>query len=68
MGLMMKSDYAIGGCAGIREDNDGTAPSWQNIGLWASLRYGPNMWVPCSFLPTIPGRFYFPRSLAEMGN
>jgi len=29
-----------------------------------TLRYGPDRWVPSSFMPTLPGRLFFLRELA----
>jgi glucosamine-6-phosphate deaminase len=37
---------------------------WQGMSLWVALRYGPDMWVPASFMPTLPGKLFFIRELA----
>jgi glucosamine-6-phosphate deaminase len=29
-----------------------------------TLRYGPDPWVPSSFMPTLPGRLFFLQGLA----
>jgi|AGTN01.2.fsa_nt_gi hypothetical protein len=57
-GLFLQCDYALGGCAG-----EG-ASLWQGTALWTTLRYGPSVWVPSSFMPTMPGRLYFTKNLA----
>ncbi len=59
-GLFLKADGIIGGC-------DGTLSRgmlWQGLSLWVTLRYGPSMWVPSSFMPTQPGRLFFVKELA----
>ena len=59
-GLFLKSDKIIGGCDGAY--NRGLM--WQGMSLWVTLRYGPDMWVPSSFMPTMPGKLFFIRDLA----
>ena len=59
-GLFLQSDRFIGGC-------DGTYPRdamWQGMSLWVALRYGPDPWIPASFVPTFPGRLFFIKELA----
>ena len=58
--LFLSSDRCIGGCDGIL----GRGMSWQAMSLWVALRYGPNMWVPSSWMPTLPGRLFFINELA----
>ena len=57
-GLFLQCDYAIGGCAGAG------GALWQGTALWTTLRYGPSVWVPSSFMPTLPGKLYFTKELA----
>ena len=59
-GLFLQSDWIIGGCDGAL----GRGMMWQGTSLWVTLRYGPDMWVPSSFMPTLPGRLFFLRELA----
>jgi glucosamine-6-phosphate deaminase len=59
-GLFLKADWAIGGCDGTM----GRGMLWQGLSLWATLRYGPDKWVPSSFMPTLPGRLFFLKELA----
>ena len=59
-GIFLQSDRCIGGC-------DGTlvrGMMWQGMSFWVSLRYGPDMWVPSSWMPTLPGRLFFLQDLA----
>jgi glucosamine-6-phosphate deaminase len=59
-GLFLRSDRIIGGC-------DGTLArgmQWQGMSLWMTLRYGPDMWVPSTFMPTLPGKLFYLKELA----
>lgn len=58
--LFLQSDYIIGGCDGAL----GRGMQWQGMSLWVTLRYGPDMWVPSSFMPTLPGKLFFLQELA----
>lgn len=59
-GLFLQSDKIIGGCDGAL----GRGMQWQGVSLWTTLRYGPDMWVPSSFMPTLPGKLFFLKELA----
>jgi glucosamine-6-phosphate deaminase len=59
-GLFLKSDKIIGGCDGALS----RGMQWQGMSLWMTLRYGPDMWVPSSFMPTLPGKLFFLSELA----
>lgn len=59
-GLFLQADKAIGGCDGTM----GRGMQWQGMSLWVTLRYEPNIWVPSSFIPTIPGHLFFVNELA----
>ena len=59
-GLFLRADRIIGGCDGIL----GRGMQWQGASLWMTLRYGPDPWVPSSFMPTLPGRLFFLQELA----
>jgi glucosamine-6-phosphate deaminase len=59
-GLFLQSDWIIGGCDGAL----GRGMQWQGMSLWVTLRYGPDMWVPSSFMPTLPGILFFLKELA----
>ncbi len=59
-GLFLRADRIIGGADGAL----GRGMQWQGLSLWVTLRYGPNRWVPSSFMPTLPGRLFFLKELA----
>lgn len=59
-GIFLEADRAIGGCDGIL----GRGMQWQGLSLWVTLRHGPDIWVPSSFMPTLPGALFFARELA----
>ena len=59
-GLFLQSDKVIGGCDGAL----GRGMMWQGVSLWVTLRYGPNIWIPSSFMPTLPGKLFFLKELA----
>ena len=53
-GLFMNSDYCIGGCDGVV----GRGMNWQGMTFFVTLKYGPDIWVPSSWMPTLPGKFF----------
>lgn len=59
-GIFLSVDKGIGGCDGSL----GRGMMWQGMSLWVTLRYGPNIWVPSSFMPTLPGKLFFLKELA----
>jgi glucosamine-6-phosphate deaminase len=59
-GLFLQADRIIGGADGTL----GRGMMWQGMSLWVTLRYGPNRWVPSSFMPTLAGRLFFLQELA----
>ncbi|MDD2284964.1 MAG: hypothetical protein PHQ11_06140 [Paludibacter sp.] len=59
-GLFLQSDNIIGGCDGAL----GRGMQWQGMSLWVTLRYGPDIWIPSSFMPTLPGKLFFLKELA----
>jgi len=59
-GLFLQADRIIGGAEGVFE----RGMQWQGASLWMTLRYGPDPWVPSSFMPTLPGRLFYHRDLA----
>jgi glucosamine-6-phosphate deaminase len=48
-GIFLSSDKIIGGCYG----------TISGMALWTTLRYSPSIWVPSSFMPTMPGKLFF---------
>lgn len=59
-GLFLQADNIIGGADGTF----GRGMQWQGVSLWMTLRYGPDPWVPSSFMPTLPGKLFFLKELA----
>ncbi|MCC6858242.1 MAG: hypothetical protein IT158_06770 [Bryobacterales bacterium] len=59
-GLFLAADRIIGGADGAF----GRGMQWQGLSLWMTLRYGPDPWVPSSFMPALPGRLFFLKELA----
>jgi glucosamine-6-phosphate deaminase len=59
-GLFLQSDWIIGGADGVL----GRGMQWQGLSLWMTLRYGPDTWVPSSYMPTRPGKRFFLSELA----
>ncbi len=59
-GLFLQADRIIGGADGVF----GRGMQWQGLSLWTTLRYGPDPWVPSSFMPTMPGRLFYLAELA----
>jgi len=59
-GLFLKADKIIGGCDGTL----GRGMMWQGLSLWVTLRHGPNIWIPSSFMPTLAGKLFFLKELA----
>ena len=57
--LFTKADYCIGGADGAKG-----ALNWQGQSIWMTLRYGPDKWVPSSWMPTMPGRLFVIKALA----
>ncbi|MGC8640907.1 MAG: 6-phosphogluconolactonase [Isosphaeraceae bacterium] len=59
-GLFLKADRIIGGADGVFD----RGMQWQGASLWMTLRYGPDPWVPSSFMPTLAGRLFYHEGLA----
>jgi glucosamine-6-phosphate deaminase len=59
-GIFLKADWIIGGADGTL----GRGMQWQGMSFWTTLRYGPDPWIPSSFMPTLPGRLFFLKELA----
>lgn len=59
-GIFLKADSIIGGADGTL----GRGMMWQGMSLWVTLRHEPNMWIPSSFMPALPGKLFFLKELA----
>lgn len=49
--IFMQTDYVIAGCGG---ESKGGA-----MVLWTTLRYGPSVWIPSTFIPTMAGKLFY---------
>jgi glucosamine-6-phosphate deaminase len=59
-GLFLKADWIIGGCDGVL----GRGMQWQGLSFLVTLHYGPDPWIPSSFMPTLPGKLFYLEELA----
>jgi glucosamine-6-phosphate deaminase len=59
--LFLAADRIIGGADGIL----GRGMQWQGLSLRMSLQMQPTTWIPSSFMPTLPGRLFYLKELAE---
>ncbi len=60
-GLFLASDRILGGADGIF----GRGMQWQGLSLRMTLGHEPTPWIPSSYMPTLPGRLFYLRELAE---
>ncbi|MEW5814976.1 MAG: glucosamine-6-phosphate isomerase, partial [Spirochaetota bacterium] len=60
-GIFMKADYTIGGFDGYIPVRD---MIYQGMAFWVTLKYGPDMWLPSSVMPQLPGKLFFIKNLA----
>ena len=54
-GLFLQADTIIGGCDGAL----GRGMGWQGMSFLTTLHYGPDMHIPSSFMPTMPGKLFY---------
>jgi glucosamine-6-phosphate deaminase len=59
--LFLAADRIIGGADGTL----GRGMQWQGLSFRMTLQLEPTPWVPSSFMPTLPGRLFFVKELAE---
>lgn len=59
-GLFLQADYIIGGADGAL----GRGMGWQGMSFLTTLHYGENMWIPSSFMPSMPGKLFYLKELA----
>lgn len=59
-GLFLQSDFCIGGADGAYPDR---GAMWQGMSVCATLQYGPSIWVPSSWMPTMAGRLFMMKEL-----
>jgi glucosamine-6-phosphate deaminase len=60
-GIFLQADYAIGGVDGFLPVRN---MIYQGMTLWVTLKYGPDMWIPSSVMPQLPGKLFFIKPLA----
>ena len=60
-GIFLQADYTIGGVDGYLPVRD---MIYQGMTLWVTLKYGPDMWIPSSVMPRLPGKLFYIRQLA----
>jgi glucosamine-6-phosphate deaminase len=59
--LFLAADRIIGGADGVL----GRGMQWQGLSLRLTLLHEPTPWIPSSYMPTLPGRLFYLRELAE---
>ena len=59
-GLFLHSDWCIGGAEGAYPEY---RAQWQGLSTCVTLQHPPTPWLPSTFMPTLPGRFYFTKEL-----
>ncbi len=60
-GLFLKSNRIIGGCDGMLS----RGMTWQGLSLRVTLHHSPSPWIPSTFMPTLPGRLFYLKELAD---
>jgi glucosamine-6-phosphate deaminase len=60
-GLFLASDRIIGGADGTF--NRGM--QWQGLSLRMTLQHKPTPWIPSTYMPTLPGRLFYLKELAD---
>ena len=59
--LFLAADRIIGGADG----QFGRGKQWQGMSLRMTLQHEPTPWIPSSFMPTLAGRLFYLKELAE---
>lgn len=59
-GLFLQADYIIGGADGAL----GRGMGWQGMSFLTTLHYGECMWIPSTFMPSMPGKLFYLKELA----
>ena len=60
-GLFLAADRILGGADGVL----GRGMQWQGLSLRMTLHHEPTPWIPSSYMPTLSGRLFYLRELAE---
>jgi glucosamine-6-phosphate deaminase len=59
--LFLAADHIIGGADG----SFGRGMQWQGLSLRMSLQHEPTPWIPSTYMPTLAGRLFYLKELAE---
>ena len=59
--LFLAADQIIGGADGVF----GRGMQWQGLSLRMTLRHEPTPWIPSTYMPTLAGRLFYLKELAE---
>ncbi|MBM3993530.1 MAG: glucosamine-6-phosphate isomerase [Planctomycetes bacterium] len=59
--LFLAADHIIGGADG----SFGRGMQWQGLSLRMTLQHEPTTWIPSTYMPTLAGRLFFLKELAE---
>ncbi|HZZ82251.1 MAG TPA: hypothetical protein VFE62_27380 [Gemmataceae bacterium] len=59
--LFLAADHIIGGADGTF----GRGMQWQGLSLRMTLQHEPTPWIPSTYMPTLAGRLFYLKELAE---
>jgi glucosamine-6-phosphate deaminase len=59
--LFLAADHIIGGADG----SFGRGMQWQGLSLRMTLQHEPTPWIPSTYMPTLAGRLFYLKELAE---
>lgn len=59
-GLFLQADFCIGGADGVL----GRGMGWQGMSFLTTLHHGPDIHIPSTFMPTLPGKLFYLKDLA----
>ncbi|MBI2808753.1 MAG: glucosamine-6-phosphate isomerase [Planctomycetes bacterium] len=59
--LFLAADHIIGGADGAF----GRGMQWQGLSLRMTLQHEPNTWIPSTYMPTLAGKLFYLKELAE---
>ncbi|MFQ3652027.1 MAG: glucosamine-6-phosphate isomerase [Gemmataceae bacterium] len=60
-GLFLQADRIIGGADGVL----GRGMQWQGLSLRLTLLHEPTPWIPSTYMPTLAGKLFYLRELAD---
>lgn len=58
-GIFLSADYIIGGADGAFDRGMG----WQGMSFLTTLHYGKSIWIPSTYMPTLPGKLFYLKDL-----